>query len=200
MQNRLHPIFQTLSLVVLPLLVLLMINYIFSITGRVKPSNFMTATLKMSIFILPNVLYIILHKYKLTYLGLLGAGLAAYLVVNNVSSQELENFSNFSLYLVHFIYFSLMLGVTYLAYYLINGFKLKNIVFIMGGIIVHTLSLISLFLINKHPVDMTIVRSIMLSGTNLYLMIGLAIAIGLLFFELPEQNRVEVFNDDPEDF
>ncbi len=197
MQSKIHPALQALALIFTPLLILLLINYIFSVTGKVENSNYLTATIKMSIFVIPNVLYIILYKYKLGYLGLLVALMATLTAVN--SSSELEIFNSFSLYSINFLYFLFMMAVIYLAYYVVNGFKLKNVIFIIGGIIAHTLFFIGLFAINKMPLARNIIRDIMYRGFNLYLMVGLAIGIALLFFELPQAKQIQDFQDDDED-
>lgn len=197
MQSKLHPLLQSLALLVVPCLVLLIINYIFSVTGRVENSAYLTASLKMSIFVIPNAFYIILYKYKLGYLGFFVALLATFSAVNSLATNQLALFSTFSLYLINFIYFLFLMGIIYIAYFVVNGFKLKNIIFIIGGVIVHTFSFIGLFSINKIPLERVIIRDIIFRGFNLYLMVGLAIAIGLLFFELPKQ--VDSYPSDIED-
>lgn len=184
MQNRLHPIIQAVALAIVPMIVILFINYLFNALGRGSSNSIMTATLKLSLFVVPNALFIIMHKYKLTFYGFIIAAITAIITVQGVGIGELESFSQFSLYLINFIYFSLFMGITYFAYFVINGFKLKNIVFIMGSIIIHTISYLGLFLINKLPITLELTRAIIYTATNTYLMVGLAIAIGLLFFEV----------------
>lgn len=199
MQNRTHPLVQILALLVLPMLVLTLINYVFATFGRNENSDFLQATLKMSIFVIPNSLFIILHKYKVSYLGFLVAFISAYLAVHSLSAEQVELFSKFSLYLVNIIYFIFLIGITYLAYFVISGFKLKNIIFIIGGLIAHIFSFIGLFSINKIALDRLIIRDIMMRGINLYLLIGLALGIGLLFFPLADKEKVSYSPSDEDE-
>lgn len=198
MQNRLRPIIQAVALVIVPMVVIFIINYLFSALGRGNSSSITNTSLKMSIFVIPNALFIILHKYKLSYLAFVVAVIASFLAVQGLGSNELEVFSKFSLYLINFINFALLIGVTYFAYFVINGFKLKNIVFIIGGIIAHTISVLGLFLLNKQEINIELVRAVIYTASNRYLMIGLVLAIGLLLFELPIQVQ-EVNTDDEDD-
>jgi len=186
MQNRLHPILQAILLVIIPVVVLYIINQILALTGKLGDSSPLTSTLRMLIFVIPSALYIILHKYKLSYWGLIITGLATILFVRSLPVADLENNNIYLLYIMNFLYFGLFLGLTYLAYFLVNGFKLKNLVFIVGGVMIHTISLMGILLINKEELYLARIKQIIHSGFNLYLMIGLALALGLLLFELPQ--------------
>jgi len=202
MQNRLHPVIQALALLIIPAVVIFIINYILSITGKTGETEPLGETIKMLIFVIPSALYIILHKYKLSYLTFVIAIIATIILVKSVSNSEIEHLSTFSLYLFNFVYFILFVALTYLAYFRISGFKLKNIIFIVGGVIIHTISLIGLLLVNKQTLDLTRTQEIIYTGTNLYLMVGLALAIGLLFFELPQQKQdaeYGYYDDDDDD-
>lgn len=200
MQNRLHPLLQVILLVIIPVAVIFIINQILAMTGKLGDSSPITSSLKMMIFVIPNSLYIILHKYKLSYWGLIITGLATLLFVRNLPTADWENSNTLILYLINFLYFGLFLGLTYLAYFLVNGFKLKNLVFILGGVVIHTISLIGILLMNKEDLFLGRLKQIIHSGFNIYLMIGLALALGLLFFELPPaQAQVQVSYDDDDD-
>ena len=154
MKNKLNPIIQTLALLIVPVLVILLFKFIMAITGKDTDISLISSTLKTSLFVIPNVLYIILHKYRLSYLSFIVAGMATFLVVYTSDSNQIDILSTFSLYLFNFIYFSLLIGVTYFSYFKVQGFKLKNILFILGGIITHTLSFSGIFLMNKQSVNM----------------------------------------------
>jgi hypothetical protein len=199
MQNKLNPIIQAIGLIIVPLLVILILNFIMGLTGRSSDNSVLVSSLKMSLFVIPNSLYIICHKYKVSYLGFIVAGIATYLVVNMTGNNDSEILSTLSLYIFHFVYFALLIAVSYFAYFVIKGFKLKNLIFIIGGIITHVISFVGLFLMNKQNVDLELIRAIMLTGANTFLMVGLSLAIGLLLFELPEaQVEAEYYDDDIE--
>ena len=183
MQNRLHPIIQVLALLVIPVIVVYIINYILSMTGKIVDSTPLTETIRVLIFIIPNALFIILHKFRLPYVAFIIAAIATIVFVRSVPISEIEYLSPIFIYLIHFIYFSLFIGLTYFAYFRINSFKLKSVVFILGAIILHAILLTCILLLNKIPIDL---KGIIHKSANLYLMIGLALAFGLLFFELPQ--------------
>ena len=189
MQNKLNPIIQAILLIVLPVIVVILINYILAISGKENINSLTANILRSSLFLIPNTLYIILHKYKLSYLTFLVAIIATFIATKSMSTVQSGELSPFTLFAFNFIYFSLFIGVTYVSYFVIKGFKLKNIVFILLGLISHTISFSGLLLIKKQPLNMETIRYIMHYGTNTYLIVGLALAIGLLFFELPEPKK-----------
>lgn len=201
MQNKLKAIIQSIALIIVPVLVILVLNFILATTGKADNSSVLTNTLKMCLLAIPNALFIILHKYKLSYLAFVVALLATFIAVKSMSAVQAGQLSSFAFFIFNFIYFTLFIGVTYLSYFVIKGFKLKNIVFILLGMISHTLAFSGLLLIKKQAVDMERIRFIMSMATNTYLMVGLALAIGLLFFELPSPEKEAEYGyyDDEDD-
>lgn len=158
----------------------------------------MTATFKSSLLAIPIGLYIILYKYKKAYLGFIVALIATFITVGTISPTDRSYYNTFSLYVMNFIYFVSLMGISYLSYFVISGFKLKNIIFITGGLVLNTLSIVILLAINNVNLTKEIIRDIISRGLDQFLMIGLAIAIGLLFFELP-QTDIIVNTDQEED-
>ena len=172
MQSRLRPLTQSILLLIVPILVIFIINYFLAATGKLSFASLLSSTMKISIFVVANALFIILHKYKLAQYSFLIAGFATVLVVKSIGPNEITTLSNISLYIMYFVYFSLFIGVTYLAYFKINSFKLKNLLFIVGGVVTHTLILFILFLINKQTLSWGLMRATLLTGVNTYLMVG----------------------------
>jgi hypothetical protein len=186
---------------ILPVIVVILINYILASTGKLSTNSLTANTLRTSLFLIPNTLYIILHKYKLSYLAFVVAIIATFIAVKSIPAIQAGELSTFAFYVFNFIYFSLFIGVTYFSYFVIKGFKLKNIVFILLGIISHTIAFSGLLLVQKQPVNMETIKYIMHYGANTYLLVGLALAIGLLFFELPQPKTEEEsgYYDDEDD-
>lgn len=201
MNKKLNPIIQAIALVLVPLIVLFLINFITIALGKGNNNSAIVNTLKGSLFVVPSALFIILHKYKLSNWGLIIASLATFIALTTIPKNDLGELSLSSLYAMNFIYFSLFIVLTKFAYFLISGFKLKNIMFIVGGIVIHSLLYSLLFLINTHSVSGELIKAIVMTATNTYLMVGLALAIGLLFFDIP-QPYLEVMpglDDDDDD-
>ena len=159
-------------------------------------SDLIASTLKISLFVVPNAIFIIMHKYKLSKYSFIIAALATFLIVRSSGTTQIMNFNTFSLYAMNFIYFSLFIGVTYLAYFKITNFKLKNFLFIIMGTATHTLTLSILFLINKQQLSGGLIKATLLTGVNTYLMVGLALGIALLWFELPQPEVLYDYDDE----
>jgi len=189
MQNRLHPVIQALVLIVLPVIIIYVINYVLMITGKKSIDSALVTTLEMSILVIPSSLYIIMQKYHLTYQCFIVAGLASLIAATRIEIMGLEQTNSLYVQFITFIYFSMFIGITRLSYFIIKGFKIKTISFIVGAVLAHTLYFAALL----HSIDISIdipnLKNIIYTGTNTYLMIGLALAIGLLFFELPQEKE-----------
>lgn len=199
MQSRLHPIIQCILLLIVPILVIFVINYLLVAMGKMGSASLIASTMKISLFVIPNALFIIMHRYKLSKYSFIIAALATFLIVRSSETTQIMNFNTFSLYAMNFIYFSLFIGVTYLAYFKITNFKLKNFLFIIMGTATHTLTLSILFLINKQQLSGGLIKATLLTGVNTYLMVGLALGIALLWFELPQPEILYDYDDEDED-
>lgn len=200
MQSRLRPITQNILLLTVPILVIFIINYLLVATGKLSFTSLLSSTMKISIFVVANALFVILHKYKLSQYSFLIAGFATVLVIKSTGFNEITTLNTVSLYIMNFIYFTLFIGVTYLAYFKINNFKLKNLLFIVGGVFTHTVTLFVLFLINKQPISGRLMKTTLFTGINTYLMVGLALGVALLFFELPDNSiKIKELNSDDMD-
>lgn|SRR5690554_2376608 len=200
MQSRLRPITQNIVLLTVPILVMFMINYLLVATGKLSFASLLSSTMKISIFVVANALFIIMHKYKLSQYSFLIAGFATVLVSKSTGFNEITTLSTVSLSIMNFIYFTLFIGVTYLAYFKINNFKLKNLLFIIGGVITHTVTLFIMFLSNKQPLSGGLMKATFWTGVNTYLMVGFSLGVALLFFELPDTSmKIEEVNNNDTD-
>ena len=71
MKNKLNPIIQTLALLIVPVLVILLFKFIMAITGKDTDISLISSTLKTSLFVIPNVLYIFLKKFLILMVNVL---------------------------------------------------------------------------------------------------------------------------------
>jgi hypothetical protein len=135
-----------------------------------------------------NSLFYVLHKYNFSLINhvlVVGLGIGlSFVKTANLEALDMKFTSMIALYLIHL---GIMDGVTFLIAKKIDLIRLRNIVFVLGGIIGYSLSMtISLFM-QGMGFNPEIISKVVYEAFNLYIFIGLSFGVGMLVYDQTEK-------------
>ena len=188
MDNKMKVIGRALVLLLLPIVVLIGINYLIFSLKDLDHAVYIKTTIYLSVISAINSLFFIFHKSGLSLVNhLLVAILSPIFALKKTEDFGAMEVNYFALLALNVIHFGLMDLVTYIAFAKQNLVKVRNFIFVGGGFIAYSSAMLISMMIQGIDITGGTFKTILSTSFNTYLFVGLAFGIGLLVHDQLEK-------------